>query len=687
MRARLLLLLPLLFIFLTPAAARADDPALTPEHRVFAAFTFKDLGEKTLTLRAVYDQSTLTFNLPAGRVVQRAVLNLDLSHDKKLLPEISDLTIVLNDEPAANIILSPENAARSVISIEIPPAAFIPGENKFVFRLKQRLRASGCGDVGSKDLWTRIHSSSSLEIETVDVPISADLSRYPRPFTALTTLADSPQVLFVLPDAPSAAELTAAAGIAAALGQSAGWKQPPLQAVTVSQLDAVAAANNHLFAIGSPARNPLAQNAAPGLTELPSPFNPNRLLLAVSGSTDAELAQAGNLLATSSAWADFSGATIAPQTVSPRPAPVHSTRATFAELGFTDRRARGIGLHDLYFPIDIPYNWKPTSDASIEVRFSHASVRLDAATSKMSAFINGFKVADVNLTKRNDVRGRLVIQLSPRQIHPGRNWLHLAFDLHVKKEDCNFRYLQEAWAIVSAEKSAVNLAHVNSAPPLELRYLPSPLVTPEDLSADIFVLAPQPTPAELTALVRTAAKLGTYSAADGLRPRAVSADAFDPAAAPDAHVIAIGLPPTNGLLAQYDSALPQHLSITNAAQQTNQEVLDPLPPSIEYHSGYIQVLPAPWDSRGTLMVLSAFDEPLLAKTVAVFPTIGNRLKLQGNVAVVMPDQTIGLKMGSLAETQLPVNARRWLASMLIGGFALIGGLSWWTFRRKNGKKD
>lgn len=684
MRYRLFWLI--FFTLLMPAAAYADGPALAPEHRVQAGMTFKELGEKTLTLRTIYDQSTLHFNLPAGRSVERATLNLDLSHDKKLLAEISDLTIVLNAEPVADIILSPDNATRSFIPVDLPPEAFISGENTFTFRLNQRLRTKGCGDVGDSNLWTRIHSDSFLEMETVDTPIAADLGQYPQPFTGLSMLADSPRVLFVLPDAPSDAELTAAAEIAAALGQSAAWEQPPLNAISVGDLESADTQNHHIFAIGTANRNPLAKNAAPGLAEMPSPFNPNRLLLAVSGRTDAELLQAAHMLATASARDTLSGTAIAAADVSPQPMPARATRTTFAELGFDDRRVRGIGPHDIYFPIDIPYDWKPTSDATIEVRFSHASVVLDAATSKMSAFINGFKVSDVALTKRNDTNGRLVIRLSPRQIHPGRNWLHLGFDLHVKNEDCNFRYLQEAWAVISAEKSVVNLAHVNSEPPLELRYLPSPLVTPQDLSKDIFVLSPQPSPAELTALVRTAAKLGTYSTADTLRPHAQTSGTFDPATAPEAHVIAIGMPETNSLLEKYDSALPQHLIIPpENGQNGGREILEPLPASIEYHSGYIQLLPAPWDAREVLIALNAFDEPLLENTVAAFPTLGKRLKLQGNLAVIMPDQAFGLNMGSLATTQLPNTVRIWLAGLLIGGFALVGGLSWWAFRRRNGR--
>lgn len=682
MRYRILLLIGLIFALL-PAAAQANGPAAAPENRVRTSITFEELGQKTRAVKTVYDQFSVSFNLPAGRRVEQAALNLNLSHGQKLLSPASNLTIVLNAEPVANIILSLANTSLNFIPIPLPSGAFVPGKNKLTFRLNQRLRTTGCGDVGSSQLWTKIQSDSFLQLETVDTPIAADLGQYPRPFTSLTPLADSPQLLFVLPDAPSSAELTAAAAVAAALGQAAAWQQPPLQAVTVSQLPGADTVNNHVLAIGRATRNPLVKNAAPGLTETISPYNANRLLLAVSGATDTELRQAGEMLATASVWEQFSGAAAAPVAVVPRPTPARATRATFADLGFDDRRVRGIGSHDVYYPLDIPYNWKPTSDASIEIRFSHASVQLNATTSKMSAFVNGSKVAGVALTKRNDTNGRLVIQFSPRQIHPGRNWLHLVFDLHVQKEDCNFRYLQEAWATVSAEKSMLNLAHVNSAPPLELRYLPSPLVTPQDLSQDVFVLAAQPSATELTALVRLAAKLGTYSSVDGLRPRAATADVFDPAAAPDSHVVAIGGPETHPLLAKYDSSLPQHLVASDGGQNNSQEILEPLPASVEYHSAYIQVLPAPWDSRGTLMVLNTFEAPLLAKAVEAFPAQGQRLKLKGNVAVIMANQVMGLNIGNLAETQLPNNVRRILAALLIGGFALIGGFSWRAAHRRN----
>ncbi len=683
--ACLVSLLLILAVTFTVPVSRADGPAGTSPAAAYTSMTLRNLGQKSLTVNAVYDQFRVRFPLAEGRQVQQALFKLHLSHGKKLLPQSSDLTIALNDEPVASLILSPTNAAKSWVAVELPVDALQAGTNTLLFRINQRLHKKGCGDVGATGLWTKIWSDSALELDGADVPGRLDLARFPHPFDTLSTVGDSPQATMVLPAQPNAAELTVAAQVAAALGRAAGWKKPPLEALTYDQLNEEGAKENHLIAIGSGQRNPLAAGATAGIHEVASPYNGNRVLLVVSAPNEARLRNAGEMLSTRSAWANLRGAYagIAPVTVQPLPA--RKSRATFVDLGFVDRQVRGIGLHDLYYPLDVPYNWKITSDASMQVRFTHAH-NLDSTRSVMQAFVNGFQVANVPLTNRNDTGGRLVIQLSPRQLHPGRNWLHLAFALHVKREDCNFRYLQEAWARISATASTLNLAHVNSEPPLELRYLPSPLVTPPDLRATLFVLPARPTAAELTAMVRLAAKLGTYSDADGLRLRATSDSQFGPQTAPADHVVAIGGPKHNALVARYEAALPQQLTGSDIRQDTTkavqQEIIEPLPEGIEYQSGYIQVLPAPWPGQDTLMVVSAYDEALLARAVAVLPVLGQRLKVQGNVAVVMPKQVIGLSMGGLAGAPLPAVTRKVVSAILFGGLVLAVGLGLIVRRRK-----
>jgi hypothetical protein len=117
--------------------------------------------------------------------------------------------------------------------------------------------------VGSSDLWARIDADSLVDLSVVDETLEPDLSQYPAPYTTLSTLGGGPELWFILPQAPTGAELSAAAQIAAALGQAAQWRQPPLRAFTYDQLDAAQAASQHLLVISTAGRNLLPMAAGP----------------------------------------------------------------------------------------------------------------------------------------------------------------------------------------------------------------------------------------------------------------------------------------------------------------------------------------------------------------------------------------------------------------------------------------
>ncbi len=634
-----------------------------------AAFSLADLGEKDRSIKTIFDRFLVHFQVAEGRKIEKGQLQLHLAHSQKLLPAQSELAIELNDEPAFNLPLTPENAADSIVMVDLPPKAIRHGENTFGFRFQLRLGDKACIDTRSPDLWVKIFADSKIELTSSDRVIEPDLGRFPAPFNSLSTLPGNAGLTFVLPAQPTSVEMTAAAQIAAAIGQSAGWETPPLTMVTADRLGPQRAAADHLIAIDTARRNPLAANAVPGLTETVSPYNPARLLLIVSGPDVDMLLQSAALLATKSARKLLSGTQVASQPVIPLPILEQPEQATFADLGFSIRRVEGIGQHDLYYPIDIPHDWKITNDATIELHFSHAEDL--SSSSLVNTFINGYQVASVPLTNHNESDGRLVIHLSSHQIQPGRNWLHLSFDLYLEEEDCSDQYSDEVWAEISAEDSIANLAHVNTSPPMDVSFLLSLLVTPTDLSGDWFILPEQAGEAEYSAVVRMAAKLGASSDADGLRPRVTSSRWLAGNILPqDIRIIAIGTPENNSLLARYNDALPQPLARVNGVIQPavgRQLMVEEL----QSQAGYLQVLPAPGSPGDTLLVISAPNEALLWRLIDVLPMADRRLKAQGNVAIITQEKVNGLSIGLLAGAPLSGLVRLALAVVLIGGFALI----------------
>jgi len=666
--SHILLLITLVIVLSLPATglAKAGPAPLGGQ----MGFTFADLGQNDMTITVIYDQEYIDFLMPEGRKINSAVLNLHLQHSTTLLADYSDIAIAVNDEPVANIILNEDNAAESTISVDLPLEALKSGDNDLLLRFNQRLVDNGCSDVGASSLWIKVFADSSIVFTSEETPEPMDLSQFPLPFSTFAALPGSPQITMIFPPLPTPAELSAAAQIAASLGQAGNWKNPPLAAYTFDQADQSRLAEDSLIVIDTARRNPLAANTSPGLTIVPSPYDPTQLMLVVSGTDDADLQRSVSMLTTRSYRSNLTGQHADPVDVTSQNMLIRATRSNFSELGLTTKRVRGIGLHDLYFPIDVPYDWKLTSEASVEVRFTHGGAITSA--SLMTLFINGFETANVRLDQNNRDNGRIVIQLSPRQVHPGRNWLHIVFDLHMTRENCKYRYFEEAWSEVSADQSLVNLAHVVSIAPLDLNYMPSFLVVPNDLSADLFVLPTLPSYADLTSMVRIAAKLGTYSAADTLHIQATTFGFFS-LRETSVNVIVIGSPETNALIRIYDAQLPQPLIINNGqiVPAVGRELL---PEEQNGKAAYLELLPSPWSRTGSLLVVSAQDPLLLLRLADILPTGGRNMKGQGNVAVVTETKVNTFTLGNLAGASLSPSSRKVAAAILIGAFVIIGVL-------------
>ena len=85
-------------------------------------FTLADLGEKDLVVNTIFDQTTVHFPLPEGKHIERGVLKLHLTHGEQLLPDRSDVTIALNDEPVVNLPLTTDNLS-TTLEIPLPTEA------------------------------------------------------------------------------------------------------------------------------------------------------------------------------------------------------------------------------------------------------------------------------------------------------------------------------------------------------------------------------------------------------------------------------------------------------------------------------------------------------------------------------------------------------------------------------------
>ena len=267
------------------------------------------------------------FDLPLGWVLSEdASVALKFSHSALLDPEQSSLTVMFNDQPVATTALDESNALNGVLVASLPADAARPGRANALRVQALLMMPDPCADPLTSGAWLNIASSSSINLDHRELFIPgalADLDLWPLPFVSSPDLSD---VSFVLPQSPTAAEYTAAARTAAYLGAGAAGSgfQP---GASLGESSPANLANRHLILIGRPSRNPLLQqiNTAlpqpfePGsdgirqqvdrmvvglpagldlgyLQALVTPWDPNRVALVVTGTSDPGMQQAADVL-------------------------------------------------------------------------------------------------------------------------------------------------------------------------------------------------------------------------------------------------------------------------------------------------------------------------------------------------------------------------------------------------------
>ena len=275
--------------------------------------TFADLGYSDKVLEGYSQETTYYFDIPlAWRLTNEATLDLRFSHSQLLDYGNSFFNILFNGNPVATIALNNETSLNGTLKVKLPSDQARPGQNNKISIQSVMHPIDRCMNVNT---WLLVSSESLLHLNHKEQSIpSLDLDFYPYPFDQRSDLAD---VLFVLPSEPLPEEWEETLQLAAALGDAAGG---PNLAPAVSLESSWSETNRvdyHIIAVGRPLRNLVLQQIneqlpqpfrrgsneieqridnvifrlPPGLSLglvqlLPSPWNEERVFLAITGTTD-----------------------------------------------------------------------------------------------------------------------------------------------------------------------------------------------------------------------------------------------------------------------------------------------------------------------------------------------------------------------------------------------------------------
>ncbi|GAB4421003.1 MAG: hypothetical protein Fur0044_18220 [Anaerolineae bacterium] len=288
--------------------------------------TLADLGYQDRVVRGRAQRTVnYDFTLPLNwQLTDMAAIDLYFSHSRLIDAQNSSLTVLLNRQPTSSSLLDDQTADNGHIRINLAKANIQPGSNRLSVQTNLA-RTDQCIATNADQGWLVISANSRISLAHTEITgLNFDLDYFPNPFSTDPTLSN---LLFVLPNAPDVTEWGQALRLVASLGSATSGKMLSPVATLGESPPAQEWARYHIIALGRPSRNPLLQevNAAlpqpflPGADEIeqrldnvifrlspglslgylqliPSPWNPERAFLAITGTTDEGAAQANTVL-------------------------------------------------------------------------------------------------------------------------------------------------------------------------------------------------------------------------------------------------------------------------------------------------------------------------------------------------------------------------------------------------------
>ena len=275
-----------------PAAGFDASPANGSGQRRQLILTLHQLGAiGPLTLRGVSPLQGVQFGVRADEVVTAATLTLSGAMSPALLPDFSNVTVMLNEQYVGTIPVDRDHPRFDKMTMPVSPV-FFQDNNRLNFRFTGRYTPE-CNDPLSGLLWSTISDTSTITLTLERLPPQRDLSRLPLPFFDPHEKATL-SLPFVLPSNPSNESLQAAGIASSWFGQLADYRGANFPVVT----DAPSEGDAVLVITGAdrPAGVVLPPLNGPTLAVVPNPNDPASSLLVIAGRNGPEAVAAASTL-------------------------------------------------------------------------------------------------------------------------------------------------------------------------------------------------------------------------------------------------------------------------------------------------------------------------------------------------------------------------------------------------------
>ena len=509
-----------------------------------ATITMADVGASDLTLQGLDGRDSVYFPLPSNMTEATPAQLVIIYQASPLLdPQRASLTILANNLTLTSIHPAVDGKDHT-IQVEIPPSELQDTEIRIQFIGSLDLAGDvACPHDNDPGQWLTIKNTSALQLSPQDNVLQPFLNQLPTIIAVSNPLGVRPPVIFVVPDNPTATDLTVAARVAARFGDTTDHGLFPYQVETASSLNSLERTQANLVVIGVPGKQPIITELAAGLP-IPlngtsygaaggspltgsvavvqifnSPTNPARKVLLVSGTDDTGLALAGSGFADAETYRILAGKTqyavfdkLAGTAVSTSSEAWTTDTTSLAALGFGDETLNGLGVEETTLYISRPLGWllEPGSQLTLHMVNSPA---LDPK-SHLTVSINNEPVGTYPIDDTNNDK-YVTFQL-PDSVIGGAatgGTLHslnikLSARMFLDTKSCTASDPTAAWMTVVASDSTLDTQHLNMVMP-DLQAYPYPFLTttPSDTSTAI-ILPSSPDTTALSQGISLATSLG-----------------------------------------------------------------------------------------------------------------------------------------------------------------------------------
>lgn len=655
MKNALLILACLSSLIIPPLSPVSAQDSIQAELHTFAEFR-----NEAIRLQGPADSQPIKFNLPAHwQLTDDVLLQLQMTvflpisgteSPSRFQGTVGSLKLTVNGNMVDEILL--QRSGDAVENLTIPSESIpVDGYMDLQLLLETYLPCQS----GESSIQIRIHPTSTFQLSYQTREPDTNLTRFPRQLFQDSIFPD--RALLVIPDQPTITELQSMLTVAAGMSRLSG-NELQLEMVSVSEVTPEMQANSHLILVGKPEPflaldglkfpSPIVVRSDPertvqfllpdryefertapddGIIQLViSSWNPNRLILMVSGETDTGVLKAARAVSSGKLRSNvFPNLAIIKETY------FHPQRAwawsqSLAELGYSSQQLNDASA--TAFDFYLPPNAAVGQGSAIEIDYAR-STSFDMS---MGIWLNDQPLGSLPLDVPSGGENRATFVLPAGILQPGKNRLEIRAD-HSTPDFC---IQDSAWMTISSA-SRLNLlpgsANDDISAPLSLHHFPAALISESTLASIAFALPREDASAWLAAM-QIAGQVGAAANGDVVELAAFFGDELPEDALSSYHILAVGRASTLPFIADLNDGPPVVFEKgKDIPAETGMDITYRI--SKDYDSaGYLEIFPLPKNGEYVILAVLGSDAQGIAWAASALTTPTMRNQLIGDFALV-----------------------------------------------------